>query len=363
MVDDREASRSEEPPDELARVAKLWSETTVRRAEMNMRGWLDAHIVLQNYVHRLQSGDDDVLWLNGVVNALGIPPGGHWLSLGCGSAGTELLAAKDGLFRTMEALDAADESIAHAESGCAEAGIGGVQFGTVDLNRPSLKRESYDVVMMCMSLHHVRELETLLDEVAAALRPGGYFVFNEYVGPTQFQFSAKRVDLISRLLGVLPETMARDVDSGCVKTSYVVHPRSFWNEVDPSEAVRSDEILTLVEERFDVLHRRDYGGTLLGPVLENIVHNFDPGDEKDRAIIRLLGTVEQLLIENDVLSNDFTVVGARRRLGSQRREALLEAQLADLEHRLAMQDELVSTILASRSWRVLQIARRLLGRR
>lgn len=358
MVEDQRGPKTTDS--DLEKVAGLWSETTDRRVEMSMRGWMDADIVLHNYVHRLQSGDDHVLWLNGVVEALGIPRGGHWLSLGCGAAATELLGAKAGLFATMDALDAAEESIKHARSSWAEAGVEGVQFGSVDLNRPSLERDAYDVVMICMSLHHVRELEVLLDEVAAALRPGGYFIFNEYVGPTQFQFSAKRLDIISRLLQALPDAMAIDVESGLRKTSYVVHPRSFWNEVDPSEAVRSDEILALVEERFDVLHRRDYGGTLLGPGLENIIHNFDPEDEKDCSLIRLLGTLEQILIENGVVSNDFTVVGARRQLPRARREVLLTTQIEELQNRLAERDRLIATIFESRSWRLLQFLRRLL---
>ena len=67
--------------------------------------------------------------------------------------------------------------------------------------------------------------------------------------------------------------------------------------MDPSESVRSDEIMGLVGERFEIVYRADFGGTLLQFVLSDIAGNFDPADPKDVAMIDLVCLYEQTLIE------------------------------------------------------------------
>ena len=88
-------------------------------------------------------------------------------------------------------------------------------------------------------------------------------------------------------------------------------PVEHWNVADPSEAVRSDLILPEVERLFEIVVRADYGGTILNLLLEHLIHNFDPLDEKDAALVRVLAAAEALLIDSGVLSNDFTAIAAR----------------------------------------------------
>ncbi len=46
----------------------------------------------------------------------------------------------------------------------------------------------------------------------------------------------------------------------------------------PSESVRSSEIPQVVEQIFDVVERKPYGGALLSLALNNIVGNFSERD-------------------------------------------------------------------------------------
>jgi hypothetical protein len=85
--------------------------------------------------------------------------------------------------------------------------------------------------------------------------------------------------------------------------------------IDPSESVRSDEILGLIGERFEVVYRADFGGTLLQFVLSDIAGNFDPADPKDVAMIDLVCLYEKTLIDKGVLPSDFVYLAARRRAG------------------------------------------------
>ena len=68
----------------------------------------------------------------------------------------------------------------------------------------------------------------------------------------------------------------------------------------------------MIEERFHVIQRRDFGGTILHILLQDIVGNFDAGDEEGATILRLLLYVEKLLIRERVIPSDFTLIVAAK---------------------------------------------------
>ena len=95
--------------------------------------------------------------------------------------------------------------------------------------------------------------------------------------------------------------------------------REHLMRVDPSESVRSDEILALVEERFEVLYRADLGGALLQPLLYDLVQNFDDDDPYDAALLRTLCALEGLLVDHGALAPDYVFLVARPRGAHRRR--------------------------------------------
>jgi ubiquinone/menaquinone biosynthesis C-methylase UbiE len=299
--------------DAVAAAAKMWGDTAVARSGGPAhRGWLDSPLVLRECVQPRLSGNVDENWLAGLVRRLGIPPSGHWLSLGCGGAGTEIGAARRGLFGSMLALDLAEPAIAEARRAAAARGVDRIEFGLVDFNRLELAPAAFDVVLMCMSLHHVAALEKVLRAVRAALKPGGYFLINEFVGPRQFQFPDRQLAVVRELLDALPERLRIDSTTGRVKAEYVRQSVAHWNRWDPSEAVRSDEIVPLLRRTFDVAVELPYGGTVLNLLLEHVVQNWDLREPRDVELFRLLARAEDLLLRTGVLANDFTVMAMRR---------------------------------------------------
>jgi ubiquinone/menaquinone biosynthesis C-methylase UbiE len=300
------------PESVAAATATLWGQTAVARTTAPIRGWLDSPLVLRECVHRRLNGNPDDDWLMGLVKRLAIPSTGRWLSLGCGTAGTEILAGRLGMYASMLALDAAQPALEVARQAAAGQGIDRIEFGTVDLNALTLPKAAFDVVMMCMSLHHVAALERVLRTVRQALKPDGWFLINEFVGPAQFQFPDRQLAVVRDLLASLPERLRMDCTTGSLKTAYPRRPLEHWNRWDPSEAVRSDEIVPLLHRHFDVALQLDYGGTVLNLLLEHIVHNFDCGRPADVEIFLLLARTEELLIREGHLGNDFTVMAMRK---------------------------------------------------
>ncbi|HEX5855920.1 MAG TPA: class I SAM-dependent methyltransferase [Thermoanaerobaculia bacterium] len=300
---------------ELETVSRIWGEKAQARAANPIQGWLDSALVLEEIVQKRQTGSPTTNWLKGLVERLAIPRSAHWLSLGCGDAGAEIWISKLGLVGSMDARDASPAALETARRNAAAQGVTNIAFERADLNDARLPRRAFDVVLMNMSLHHVKRLGRLLARISLSLKPGGHFLANEYVGPRQFQFSEARLACVRDLLAAMPERL-RDDGTGRPKAAYQSFPVEHWNLHDPSESVRSDEILEAVAQRFEIVFRADYGGTLLGLLLEHIAHNFHADRPGDVEVLRLLGRFEEILVENlRVFGNDYTVLAARRPRG------------------------------------------------
>jgi len=315
----------------LARVGSLWDDRSRSRAHNSLQGWLDSPIVLEQYVQPQISGLPKVDWLTGAVERLRIPPGGRWLSIGCGSASTEIHAARSGFFSSMTAFDVSNGSLAQARETALKAGVSNIDFSVADLNNLRLPPERYDVVLAIMSLHHVERLGPLLEQIEGTLKRAGLFLTNEYVGPRRLQFTDFQLSVATELLEALPEIWRRDSETGSVKTEASRLSVREWKSIDPSEAVRSDEIAAEIAKRFQFIERHNYGGAILHPMLERIVHNFDHNDPKDVAAIRLVAAFESVLMRLGVLPSDFTLIVARKRRGhpSIRESAIPESPLSE----------------------------------
>ena len=299
--------------EELQRVAALWDDSTRNKERQPLQGWLDSPLVREICVLPRITSRTAITWVEAMSERLGLRSGGTWLSLGCGVAATEIAAGTRGLFDSLDALDASTVSLAAARKAAAAAGVSTITFGDVDLNDVRLSESHYDVVMMEMSVHHVRELENLLSEILRALKPDGHLLVNEFIGPRQFQFTDLQLGIVREFLAVLPRRLRQDSWTGGLKSEYVRMPIEHWNTVDPSESIRSDEIVPVLESVFDVVLRVDYGGSVLMLLLEHIIHNFDPGDPNDIEVLRLLTRAEEALIRQNVIPSDFTMIAARKR--------------------------------------------------
>jgi hypothetical protein len=83
------------------------------------------------------------------------------------------------------------------------------------------------------------------------------------------------------------------------------------NAVDPSEAIRSTEILRLLPLFFDIIEIRGYGGSILNLLLDDIAGNFVENDERSIEYLRSFFELEDRLIASGDLSHDFAVIVAR----------------------------------------------------
>ncbi len=78
--------------------------------------------------------------------------------------------------------------------------------------------------------------------------------------------------------------------------------------LDPSESIRSGEILEFLHRTFDVLEEKSMGGTLLSLLFDGIAGNFDEQNPFVCSLIKSLQKIEELLISNQVIPPDYIFI-------------------------------------------------------
>ena len=88
---------------------------------------------------------------------------------------------------------------------------------------------------------------------------------DEYVGPSRFQASPLATEIINRLLDALPASYRKNLltNHGSTIDRYRPLPAGHFEKVDPSEAIRSGELISTVRQYFDIVEHRPYGGSIM----------------------------------------------------------------------------------------------------
>ena len=294
--------------------ARKWGEFARGRGARPATNWLESTLVQQLVVHpAFHGGPSELNWLDAVAAQHFPEPVGLALSLGCGDGGLERQAAELDIAEQLLGLDLSAAAVQVARDHAADAGLAHrIAYAVADLDRLTLRPGCCDAVLAAMSLHHVRALEHVLDEVQQALRPGGLLVLNEYVGPSRLQWGLPQLALANAVLNAMPLRLRRSIDTGAIKKAVWRPPLAALERDDPSEAVRAAEIPALVEQRFEVLQRIDYGGAIFLPLLQGIAGNLDPTRALDRHIVELVAWLECTGARQGWLSSDFCVLVGRR---------------------------------------------------
>ncbi|NWG04921.1 MAG: class I SAM-dependent methyltransferase [Syntrophaceae bacterium] len=288
---------------------KVQGETPSRRCP-----WTDSSLIQKYYIHPTISGRMDANWFIWVKENFFFEPAERALNLGCGDGCLERHGAAINVFKYCDAFDMSPGAIEIAKAKAEELGIQErIHYEVADANQIHLKKAVYDVVFSAMALHHIENLEHVLEEIGGALKKDGLFIISEYVGPNHFQWTDEQLRVANDLLLLLPERFRIDPATGIVRNRIDRQPLSHMMAIDPSEGVRSEDIIPLIEERFRVIKRIDYGGTILNLLLNDIILNFDENQPEDMAILRLIFYIEKFLIRKKILDSDFTFMVAQKR--------------------------------------------------
>lgn len=165
--------------------------------------------------------------------------------------------------------------------------------------------------IVCRSfLHRRSDLESTIERLVELLAPGGLVFVEDFVGPARLQWTDAQLDAINRLLARLPDHLLRDLaaaDGNCKRR--VERPDlQAAIAAGSQEAVRSDEILPLLDARLERVEVRPYGGAVFHQLFSRIMGNFAGSPE----LVAVLMEVDALLTDSGALSSDY-VWGVWRR--------------------------------------------------
>jgi SAM-dependent methyltransferase len=244
-------------------------------------------------------------------NNIGIQ-GLRGLSIGCGEGvAPEMVLFEAGCFSRFEVMDIAGELLRRQEQTALERSLEGISYIKQDFNHVVLEQEAYDLVWAVGTVHHIENLESFFEQVRQALKENGIFVMREYVGPNRLQFSDEQLAIVNEILAVLPDKYKR-TQYGFVKNAGKRVDVDKIVKQDPSEAVRSEDILPIMQQKLDVVHLANTGGTILHPLLNKIASNLEQ-DQDGEAILKTIILLERMLIKEGSLPSDYVFCIAKRK--------------------------------------------------
>jgi SAM-dependent methyltransferase len=280
------------------KVAEWWSDP---QSEAPGTQWVEVPGVLENLNQRA-TGDPAIDWVTHSASLLAdFKKPITALSIGCGFGVIERILRSRDFCQLIHGIDVAETAIEAASKTAEAERLTGLTYEVADLNTATFPPETYDVVYAHACLHHVFQLEHVLDQIKQTLRPGGLFVVWEYIGPSQMQFPQKHLYLADAFLKSIPERYRRMRDGRGIKQQAARLSLDTMNSSDPSEGVRASEIVPLIASRFEIRHFSYLGGTLLLLIFNEIAGNFTDQDSEVIPLVKALIALDNFVVDNAVL--------------------------------------------------------------
>ncbi len=287
----------------------LWQEIA-NKSENKWTDWGD-HPVILNLIYRDLFGDENTDFTLFLKKEYGWLAGAHVLSLCSGDGSYEKLLVERGVFGRVTGIDIAGERVAKANA-IRDPYTEQLLFITGDVNEGCFGNELYEAVFAKSSLHHVENLEKLASGIIECLKPGGLLIAIDYFGPSRFQWTDNQLEAANSFLqNVIPSDLLKKADGGLHEIYRPSIPDMI--AMDPSEAVRSSEIMTVIEKQFNSIRIFSIGGTLLHLIFgAGIINNFDENNPEHCSIIEKAYLYEKQLIMKNKIGCDFKFVIAQK---------------------------------------------------
>jgi SAM-dependent methyltransferase len=284
------------------------------------------------------------------------------VSLCCGFGAVEQhLVASLGTVEHCLALDVAPGAVDEARRRAREAGLGDViEYEVADLNACNWRGKGYDLVVANGALHHLAQVEDVLDCVVAKLAPGGILYANEHIGAAYRHFAPRQLELINALAYLVPPDMRRRrpmranpflhrplrhvADAFLGNLDLAGSDRARWSPAkravadlarlvtlpprrgfgplvlsqrthllatDPSEGVASDRIVPGIRARLADVRLHPYGGGALAYALDRgFYEGYEPDNPAHVRLLQTLCELERWLVDTGQLPDEHAIVVA-----------------------------------------------------
>lgn len=273
------------------RAAEHWSNTvTTHRAR-----WWDSPRIWK-YVNYKICGQ----YLPGVVDGdaaviaqTARRPVANGISIGAGNGFKEIDLVQRGIVKRFDLYEISDARVKDGRQRVREAGLEGqIKFfqELVDFDHPPADR--YDLVYWNNALHHMMNTRAAIRWSKNALRAGGVFYMNDFVGPTRFQWSDRVLAACSALRAAMPAEFFKSRYGGLDFPIVLERPDPLvLAESDPTEAADSANILTAIDDLLPGADVRPVGGAAYLFAFDDVMANID----EDSPWFQLMFVLDELL--------------------------------------------------------------------
>jgi SAM-dependent methyltransferase len=273
-----------------------------------IRSFWQSPIVMEELNRRI-TGDPGVTPLAYFRNHYCPEPRRRGLSLtASGHLESEFVAA--GACERMLGIDLEPGRLEAAERRVPEELRERVSFEVRDLRtwHPS---EPFDLIVAKGSLDDTEDLEEYCSALGELLSSEGLLYVDQFVGPTRFQWTDRQLAITNRLLERLPPRLRFDLvtGDGSLRGPVGRPELESFSRANPTEAVRSSDIIAVLDSHLDQVECRPYGGALYHQFFNRIMGNFAGEDPN----VRLIMEFDAILTEEGVFDSDYVWAVYRRR--------------------------------------------------
>jgi SAM-dependent methyltransferase len=212
------------------------------------------HGAVRQYANELITGVDWLFPLSALKAGWANRAWPKAVSIGCGTGNLERALREMNICREVTGYDVSRESIREAKKLARAERYSGLKYRIADANTLTLKPRSITAAFFHGSLHHIDNVDGVLDQVDAALQPGGFVYIDDYVGPSRDEWSDDHLTEVKAAWEEYPEEMRL----------WPVNPPLDYR--DPSEMIRSSRILPALREKFEIIHYKPYWGNFIFPL-------------------------------------------------------------------------------------------------
>ncbi|MEM8976392.1 MAG: class I SAM-dependent methyltransferase [Pseudomonadota bacterium] len=181
------------------------------------------------------------------------------ISVGCGSGVKERRLLEAGVVDQFDLFEVSEAYAAAARQGAKEEGFADRVRVIVDDAFSHETADQYDLVYWDHSLHHMLNVDKAVSWSVAALKPGGWLIINDYVGPTRLVWHREEVDFAREFLKLHQSELGLEPTS--LKYKNVIDRLKLFLR-DPSEAPQSDKIAASFREHCGE-DMRSLGGVMI----------------------------------------------------------------------------------------------------
>jgi hypothetical protein len=174
-----------------------------------------------------------------------------------------------------------------------------VNYEIADVNAIMLEAARYDLVYIQFAYHHIEQLEHVADQIRIGLKDDGILAIVEYIGTNYLQRSPSQRDLCGAIWRAMPERY-RIARAGHVVQELRIPPK---DSLPPYEAIRSEEILPVLQSRFEAEEIFFYGGILM-PLFNGFASNFTESPEDER-FQRVMWDYDRWLLATGAVEPDY----------------------------------------------------------